>query len=167
MKKKSKTVAYAGICVALALIFAYVEVLIPPISSALPGIKMGLPNIVIVFLLYRKGPVFAGTVSLLRIFLVNLLFGNMMALVYSLAGGAVSLFVMLILRKINIFSPVGVSVAGGVSHNIAQIVTAVLLLDTVQIGYYLVILAVTGTVAGVFIGLCGSVIIKRLPKKII
>ena len=167
MKKKSKTVAYAGICVALALIFAYVEVLIPPISSALPGIKMGLPNIVIIFLLYRKGPVFAGAVSLLRIFLVNLLFGNMMAFIYSLAGGAVSLFVMLILRKINIFSPVGVSVAGGVSHNIAQIITAVLLLDTVQIGYSLVVLPVTGTVAGVFIGLCGSVIIKRLPKKII
>ncbi len=166
MKTKSKTVAFAGICVALALIFAYIEVLIPPLFTALPGIKMGLPNIIIVFLLYRKGPVFAGIVSLVRILLVSMLFGNMMALMYSLAGGVLSLLVMIILRKLNILSPVGVSVAGGVTHNVGQIVMAALLLDTAELGYYLVVLAVTGTIAGVFIGLCGSFLIKRIPNKI-
>ena len=78
MKNKSKTVAFAGICIALALILAYIEVLLPPLFSAVPGIKMGLPNIIIVFLLYRRGPVLAGIVSLLRILLVSMLFGNVM-----------------------------------------------------------------------------------------
>ncbi len=167
MKNKSKTVAFAGICVALALILAYIEVLLPPLFSAVPGIKMGLPNIIIVFLLYRRGPVLAGIVSLLRILLVSLLFGNAMALMYSLAGGVLSFAVMVILKKLNVLSSVGVSVAGGVTHNIGQIIMAVLLLDTVQLGYYLAVLAVTGTVAGIMIGLCGSLLVKRIPQKLI
>lgn len=167
MKNKSKTVALAGICVALALILAYIEVLLPPLFSAVPGIKMGLPNIIIVFLLYRRGPAWAGIVSLLRILLVSMLFGNAMALMYSLAGGVLSLAVMLILKKLNALSPVGVSVAGGVTHNIGQIIMAVLLLDTVQLGYYLAVLAVTGTVAGIVIGLCGAFLVKRIPHKLI
>ncbi len=167
MKKKSKTVAFGGICVALALIFAYIEVLIPPLFTSLPGIKMGLPNIIIVFLLYRKGPVFAGIVSLVRILLVSMLFGNMMALMYSLAGGVLSLLVMIILRKLNFLSPVGVSVAGGVTHNVGQIIMAALLLETSQLGYYLVVLTVTGTVAGIFIGLCGALLVKRIPAKLV
>ncbi len=167
MKTKSKSVAFAGICIALALILAYIEVLLPPLFSAVPGIKMGLPNIIIVFLLYRRGPVLAGVVSLLRILLVSMLFGNAMALMYSLAGGVLSLGVMVLLKKLNALSAVGVSVAGGVTHNIGQIVMAVILLDTVQLGYYLAVLAVTGTVAGIVIGLCGSMLVKRIPKKLI
>ena len=167
MKRKSKTVAFGGICVALALIFAYIEVLIPPLFTAIPGIKMGLPNIIIVFLLYRKGPVFAGIVSFVRILLVSMLFGNMMALMYSLAGGVLSLLVMIILRRLDFLSPVGVSVAGGVTHNIGQIIMAALLLETAELGYYLVVLAVTGTVAGIFIGLCGALLIKRIPAKVL
>lgn len=167
MKNKSKTVAFAGICVALALILAYIEVLLPPLFSAVPGIKMGLPNIIIVFLLYRRGPVLAGVVSLLRILLVSLLFGNAMALMYSLAGGVLSFAVMVILKKLNVLSSVGVSVAGGVMHNLGQIIMAVLLLDTVQLGYYLAVLALTGTVAGIMIGLCGSLLVKRIPQKLI
>lgn len=167
MKRKSKTVAFGGICVALALIFAYIEVLIPPLFTALPGIKMGLPNIIIVFLLYRKGPVFAGIVSFVRILLVSMLFGNMMALMYSLAGGVLSLLVMIILRRLDFLSPVGVSVAGGVTHNVGQIIMAALLLETAELGYYLVVLAVTGTVAGIFIGLCGALLIRRIPAKVL
>lgn len=166
MKKQSKGVAFGGICVALALIFAYIEVLIPPLFTAIPGIKMGLPNIIIVFLIYRKGPVFAGIVSFVRILLVSMLFGNMMALMYSLAGGVLSLLVMIILKKFCVLSPVGVSVAGGVTHNAGQIIMAAILLETSEIGYYLVVLAVTGTIAGVFIGLCGSLLIKRIPNKL-
>lgn len=167
MKNKSKTVAFTGICVALALILAYVEVLLPPLFSAIPGIKMGLPNIIIVFLLYRRGPLWAGGVSLLRILLVGMLFGNGVSLLYSLAGGILSLAVMILLRKLNFLSTVGVSVAGGVVHNIGQILMAVWLLNTVQLGYYLVVLLISGTVAGIVIGLCGALLIKRIPEKII
>ena len=164
MKHKLTTVPFAGICVALALVLAYIEVLIPPLFSSLPGIKMGLPNIIIIFLLYRKGPVFAGIVSLVRILLVSILFGNMMALMYSLAGGILSLLIMIILRRLKFLSPVGVSVAGGVAHNIGQILVAIFVLSTVQIGYYLVALTVSGTIAGIFIGLCGSFLVKRIPN---
>ena len=166
MANKSKTVAFVGACTALALILAYVEALLPPLFPAVPGMKMGLPNIVIVFLLYRRGPIFAGTVSLLRILLVSLLFGNVMALLYSLAGGALSLLVMALLRRLRVLSTVGVSVAGGVSHNIGQILMAMLVLETAELGYYLAVLTVTGTVAGILIGLCGALLIKHIPKKL-
>ena len=128
---------------------------------------MGLPNIIIVFLLYRKGPGFTAIVSLLRIILVSILFGNIVAFFYSLAGGAISLLVMIILRKTKILSTVGVSVAGAVMHNVGQILMAMLLLETAELGYYLVVLTVTGTIAGILIGLCGALLIKRIPKSII
>ncbi len=166
MPNKSKTVALVGACTALAMILAYVEIITPPLFPAVPGIKMGLPNIVIVFLLYRRGPVLAAVVSLLRIVLVNLLFSNAVSLLYSLAGGILSLLVMVLLRRIRVFSTVGVSVAGAVTHNVGQILMAMLLLDTTELGYYLAILAVTGTVAGVLIGLCGSLLVNRIPKKL-
>lgn len=165
MKNKNRTVAFLGLCTALALILAYVEVLIQPLVPSIPGIKMGLPNIIIVFLLYRRGAASAISVSMLRIILVNMLFGNFMALVYSLAGGVLSLAVMILLKKLNFMSTVGVSVAGGVTHNIGQILTAMLLLETAELGYYLAVLTVTGTVAGILIGLCGSVMIKKIPQK--
>ncbi len=163
---KTKTTAFLGVCVAVALVLAYIEVILPPIFPAIPGIKIGLPNIIIIFLLYKKGPVSAIAVSLLRIVLQCLLFGNTVSLLYSIAGGILSLVVMIILRKINIFSTVGVSVAGGVAHNVGQILTAMLLLETTELFYYLAILTVTGTVAGILIGFCGSLLIKKIPEKI-
>lgn len=167
MSIKPKFIAFAGVSIALAMVLAYIEVIIPPLFPAIPGIKMGLPNIVIVFLLYRRGPAFAAIVSLLRILLVSMLFGNAMALMYSLAGGILSLLVMTLLRKLNFLSAVGVSVAGGVTHNVGQILMAMLLLNTSELGYYLVILTVTGTISGILIGLCGAALIKRVPKNII
>lgn len=167
MKIKPKTIAYIGIGTALAMILAYLEALIPPLFPAVPGIKMGLPNIIIVFLLYRKGPLFASFVSLLRIILVSILFGNLMGFFYSLAGGALSMLIMILLRKIKLLSNVGVSVAGAVMHNVGQILVAMLLLETPQLMYYLVVLTITGTIAGILIGLCGAMLIKRVPNKII
>ena len=162
---KSKTIAYTGICIALALILAYIEILIPPIFPAVPGIKMGLPNIIIVFLLYRRGPVSAIVVSLLRTVLVTILFGNGMAFLYSLAGSVLSLIIMILLQKLNFLSTVGVSVAGAIAHNLGQTLMAMVLLDTSEIVYYMVVLTVAGTIAGVFIGICGSLLIKRVPKR--
>lgn len=165
MKFNTKKTAFLGLCVAVALVFAYVEALLPPLVSAVPGIKMGLPNIVIIFLLYRRGVWPAAAVSLCRILLVALLFGNVMALAYSLAGGVLSLAAMALLKRLDILSVAGVSVAGGVLHNVGQILMAMLLLGTAELGYYLIVLAVTGTVAGLFIGLCGALLIKRIPLR--
>ena len=166
MNKRSKNVAFLGMCTAVALILAYVEILMQPIFSAFPGIKMGLPNIIIVFLLYRRSVASAIGVSLLRMILVSILFGNAMALLYSLAGGVLSLAVMILLRRLNFMSAVGVSVAGGVAHNIGQILMAMLLLETAELGYYLAVLTVTGTIAGILVGLCGAILIKKFPEKI-
>ena len=166
MAKKAKTIAFVGLFTTLAMILAYVEAILPPLFSAIPGIKMGLPNIIIVFLLYRRGPIFASSVSLLRIVLVSVLFGNTMSLIYSLVGGVLSMLVMIILQRMKFLSTVGVSVAGGVSHNVGQILAAMVLLETSELGYYLVVLTVTGTIAGILIGLCGSLLIKRIPKNI-
>ena len=135
---KSKAIAFTGICTALALILAYIEILIPPIFPAVPGIKMGLPNIIIVFLLYRRGPVSAIVVSLLRTVLVTILFGNGMAFMYSLAGSVLSMIIMILLQKLNFLSTVGVSVAGAIAHNLGQTLMAMVLLDTSEIAYYMV-----------------------------
>lgn len=163
MKNHGKKTAFLGLCTALALILAYVEVLLPPLLSAVPGIKMGLPNIIIIFLLYRHGPLPAAAVSITRVLLVALLFGNAMSLAYSLAGAILSLAVMALLRRLDFLSAVGVSVAGGVMHNVGQILMAMLVLGTAELGYYLIVLAVTGTVAGILIGLCGGMLIRRIP----
>ena len=167
MMGKSKKVAFLGLCTALALILAYVEVLIQPLFPAIPGIKMGLPNIIIIFILYRRGAASAIGVSMLRILLASILFGNIMTLWYSLAGGILSIAVMILLRRLNLMSSVGVSVAGGVAHNVGQVLTAMLLLETSELGYYLVVLTVTGTAAGVLVGLCGSILTKKIPHKLL
>ncbi len=164
MSKKINKLALLGICTALALILAYIELLLQPLFPAIPGIKMGLPNVIIIFLLYRRDALSAFSVSLLRIILSSILFGNPVTFLYSLTGGILSLTVMTVIRRINLMSTVGVSVAGGVTHNIGQVLIASLLLETSEIGYYLVVLTLAGTIAGIFIGLCGSILIKKLPK---
>lgn len=167
MRPATKRLAVLGLSTAVALILAYVEAMLPPLFNSIPGIKIGLPNIIIVFVLYRFGLREAATVSLVRMLAVSFMFGNMMALVYSLAGAFLSMLLMVILKKLNFLSVVGVSVAGGVFHNVGQILTAMLLLGTAELGYYLIILTITGTVSGIFVGLCGAIIVQRIPKKLI
>lgn len=165
MKKNKVTrLAVLGLLTTVALILSYVEALLPPIWAAVPGIKIGLPNIIIVLLLYKSGFRTAVTVSLIRVCLVALLFGSTMTFAYSVAGAALSLTLMALFKRLNLFSPVGVSVVGGVTHNLGQILVAIALFNTVQIGYYMIVLAVTGTIAGVFIGLAGSFMLKRLER---
>ena len=164
MRSKTKKVALLGILTSVALILSYIEAILPPIWSAVPGIKMGFPNIVIVFILYRFGVKEAAIVSFIRIFIVALLFGNVMTLAYSCAGAFLSIVLMAIFKKIDVFSVVGTSIIGGVAHNLGQIVVAIFLFDTVQIGYYMAVLAITGTIAGVFIGIAGAFLLKRLEK---
>ena len=164
MRDKTKKVAVLGIVTSVALVLSYIEAILPPIWSAVPGIKMGFPNIVIIFLLYRFGVKEAAIVSFIRIFIVALLFGNVMTLSYSFAGAFLSIVFMAILKRLDAFSVIGTSIVGGVAHNLGQIIVAIFLFDTVQIGYYMAVLAVTGTIAGVFIGLAGAILLKRLEK---
>ncbi len=159
MKNKTRTVAMVGVCAALAMILSYVESFIP---SPVYGVKIGLPNIVIVYLLYKLGPLRAAGVSMVRVILTALLFGSVMSLWYSLAGAVLSLVVMVLLKSIKGFSTVGVSVAGGVAHNIAQLAVAVAVTGVGAVAYYLPTLIIGGIVAGIIIGIAGAVVIKRV-----
>lgn len=159
---KIKKLALSSILLAVALILSYVESLVP-LSFAVPGVKMGLPNLVILFALYRLGAKQACAISLVRVVLVSILFGNLFSMVYSLAGAVLSLLVMLLLKRCGKFGTAGVSVAGGVAHNAGQILTAMVLLETAEIGYYLPVLCISGTVAGICIGLVAALLIRRLP----
>ena len=165
MKNTVRRTAFLGLFTAIAIVFAYIEVLLPPIFTAIPGIKLGLPNVVIVFMLYRRGVGEAAAVSFVRILAVSLLFGNFASFAYSVAGGVLSLFAMALLKRLNFLSSVSVSVAGGVLHNVGQILMAMLLLGTAELGYYLIVLSVTGTISGILIGICGGIAISRVPMK--
>ena len=123
---------------------------------------MGLANVVVIFALYCLGIRSAICVSVLRLSMMTLLFGNVMVLLYSVAGATLSLCVMALLKKTDWFSPVGVSVAGGVCHNLGQILLAMVILQTKAIGYYFPVLAVTGTVAGILVGLLGVYLMNKV-----
>ena len=166
MKKrlKGKQIAEYGLLIALAMVLSYVEVLIP-FSFAVPGIKLGLANIVVVFALYRLGRIEAFVISILRVLLMTFMFGNAFALAYSLSGAMLSFIIMLLLIKTKRFSPVGVGIGGGIAHNIGQILCAMLLLETKQIVYYLPVLFVSGTLAGIAIGVVSGVLIDRMKQK--
>ena len=160
---KTKKVAFLGMCIALSMILSFVESQIPPLA-AVPGVKMGLPNIVMVFMLYKVGAKETAIVSILRVILVGILFGTPLSMIYSLAGATLSLIGMILLKKTNIFAHVTVSVAGGILHNIGQIATACIVMETAQIAYYLPVLFISGTIAGILIGLTAAMILKRLDK---
>ena len=159
-----RRLAVLGLFTTLALILSYVEAVIPPLFPIVPGIKMGLANIVTIFLMYRFQLRHAIGVSMTRIFLSTLLFGSALSFAYSLAGGICSILVMSVLKRVRFFSSVGISVSGAVAHNLGQILMAMLLLATPHIGYYFVILIFTGTISGVFVGLCATFLITRIPR---
>ena len=160
---KTKKVALTGLLIALALILSYLESLVP-MSFAVPGIKLGLPNLVVVFALYRLRPSVAAAISLIRVALVAILFGSVLSLAYSAAGAVCSFLVMLLLKKTGRFGCTGVSVAGAVTHNLAQIAAAAVLLQTGALAWYLPVLVLTGTLAGVCIGLLAALLVKRIPE---
>ena len=163
-KDRVRRLTFLALFTAFAILLSYVEFILPPIYSAVPGIKLGLPNVAIVLALYRYGVRDAAAVSLVRLAVVAMLFGNPVTFIYSFAGAALSLALMSILKRLDFLSETGVSVAGAVSHNLGQIAVAMILLRTAELGYYMIVLAVTGTVAGIFVGLLGKLLIKRLEK---
>ena len=158
---KTKKVAVMGLAITLAMILSFVESQIPAFV-AIPGVKMGLANIAVVFVLYKLGWKEAAVISLIRVFLVTLLFGNLGLIWYSAAGAVLSLAGMILLKKTGLFSEIAVSVAGGVLHNMGQILVASILLETDLLRYYLPILIVSGVVTGFVIGLLAGIMVKRI-----
>ena len=156
----SKKVARMGVFIALAMIFSYIEVLIP-FNFGIPGVKLGIANIVTVTSLYIFSTGEAFGISVIRIVLMGILFGNGMSLLYSLAGGLLSFLAMWIGKKINWFSVMGVSVAGGVFHNVGQILAVMLVMKNTMFVAYLPVLLVAGLVTGYLIGFLANVIVDN------
>ena len=152
-------VAYFGVFTALALIFSYVETLIP-FQIGIPGVKLGLANLVIVVALYKLKETYL--LSIVRVLLSGFLFGNYFSIIYSLAGGLLSLTVMAALKRFGGFSVMGVSLAGGVFHNIGQLLIAMVVVETYSVMYYLPVLLVAGMITGFVIGLVSNEMLKRL-----
>ena len=165
MKKTfdTKKMVILSALVAVAMILSYIESLVPTFV-AVPGVKMGLSNIATVFALYTLGWPYAIIVSLIRVLLSALLFGNAVSLIYSLSGAALALLVMILLKKFNLFSTVGVSVAGGVCHNAGQIIAACIVMENAAISLYILPLIISGTIAGVVIGTVAGILVNRVKK---
>lgn len=156
-----KRAAYFGVLTALALIFSYVETLIP-VSFGVPGIKLGLANLVTVIVLYKTGWREALLLQVVRILLAGFLFGNLFSILYSLAGGILSLTVMALLARTGRLGVPGVSVAGGVSHNTGQLLVAMAVVETYRVGYYLPVLLIAGVATGCVIGIVSGEVLKRI-----
>ena len=166
MKKfDTKKLATLSILISVAMILSYVESLIPPLV-AVPGVKVGLSNIATVFALYTLGAPAAVTVSVLRVLLSALLFGNFVSLIYSISGAALALAFMILLRRVGIFSSVGVSTVGGVAHNAGQIIAAAVVMENAAIALYLPPLILSGTLAGIGIGAAAGILVKKTEKYI-
>lgn len=159
---KRKTALY-GLLVALAFIFSYLESLLP-LTLGIPGIKLGLANLVVVVTLYCLGARAGLAVALLRILLAGLTFGSLTTMLYSLAGGLLSYGVMLLCRRCRHLSVIGVSMAGGVSHNIGQIIVAAAVTATPQVVWYLPVLILAGLATGALIGFISALLLPKLRK---
>lgn len=162
-RAETKRLALGAMLVAFAMILSYIESLVPPLV-AIPGVKLGLANIATVFVLYCLGERYAVAVSLLRVVLSSLLFGSAVSLIYSLTGAVLSLVFMILLRRIGIFTPVGVSAAGGVAHNAGQIICAALIMENAGLTYYLAPLTVAGVITGCVIGIAAGFVITKIKN---
>ena len=158
MKKKS---AYLGLLCAAAIILGYVESLFP-VFVGVPGMKIGLPNLAVVMVLYLYSWKEAMAVSFVRILVIGFLFGNAFSIAFSLAGGILSLLCMEAARRFLKLSCTGVSMIGGVTHNLGQILVAMVVVENVRVGYYFSILDVTGLVTGILIGILAAELVKRI-----
>lgn len=154
-------VAYFGVFTALALIFSYIETLVP-ISFGIPGVKLGLANLIIVIALYKIPLREVYVLSIVRVLLSGVLFGNYFSIAYSLAGGLLSLTVMALLKKAGGFSVIGISIAGGACHNIGQLVVAMIVVETFAMSYYMPVLLVAGLITGFLIGVVADQVLRRI-----
>lgn len=162
---KTNKVALLGLFIALAFVLSYIEFLLP-FSIGIPGAKIGLANLAVVVALFIIGKKDALVLSIIRVLLVGLTFGNLAMTMYSIAGAALSYIMMLIGMKTKKLSITGVSVLGGVFHNVGQIIVAMLVLETAGLIYYLPFLVIIGTISGVVIGVLAAMIVERLRQNL-
>ena len=158
----ARRVAFGALFAVLALMFSYLEMLFP-IPLPVPGIKLGLANLVVLLALYRFGWKDALAVDLVRILLAALLFGSLFSALYSLCGGLLSFSVMALLKKSGRFSMIGVSLAGGAAHNAGQLAVAALIVQNAGLLSYLSVLLISGAVTGILIGIAGYLLDRHLP----
>lgn len=161
MKNK---IAYWGVFLALALVCSYVESLIP-ISFGIPGVKLGLTNIVVILMLYTIGAKDAILISVLRIILAGFMFGNAFSIIYSLAGGILSFVVMLLLKNTGKLKILSISTAGGISHNVGQLIVAAFVVENYNILFYVPVLIIAGIITGFLIGLLAGEIVLRIGNR--
>ncbi|MDE6663219.1 MAG: Gx transporter family protein [Lachnospiraceae bacterium] len=154
-----------GFLLALSMILSYIESVLP-LSIGIPGIKLGLPNLIVVILLYLYGEKEALAVNILRIVLSGFMFGNLFAILYALAGALFSFTVMFIMKKTNVFSIVGVSIGGGVFHNIGQLIVAMFVVETYAPIFYLPVLLAAGVATGFIIGLISMRLMPYIQNKL-
>ena len=158
-----KKIPYYGLFAALAILMGYVEMMIP-VPIPIPGVKLGLANVIIIIMMYFMDTKSAFFVSLIRVFLSRLLFAGFAGLLYSLAGAMLSFLVMALLKKTGKFSIIGVSLAGGVFHNVGQVTVAALMVENVKMAYYLPFLLVSGVVTGILIGIVAKTALGYLKR---
>ncbi|MBE6531931.1 MAG: Gx transporter family protein [Ruminococcaceae bacterium] len=163
MKIDTKKMTTLALLVSVAMILSYIESLVPAFV-AVPGVKLGLSNIATVFALYTLGWPSAIAVSLVRVLLSALLFGNIPSLIFSIAGAALALASMIPLSRLNLFTSIGVSVVGAVCHNIGQVLAAIIVMKTSGIAYYLIPLLFSGTISGIVIGIVSGILVERIKK---
>ena len=150
---------------ALALIFSYIEAILP-LSTGIPGVKLGIANLVVILALYNMNFRYAMGINVIRILVAGLLFNGLFGALYSLAGGVVSLTVMWLLKRTGLFSMAGVSMAGGLAHNMGQLLVASALVSNLKMFVYLPVLMFSGIAAGILIGITASVVNGRVPKDV-
>lgn len=160
-----RRVALTGMMASLALIFSYVEVLFP-FNAGIPGVKLGLANLVPLIILYRLDARYAFAANLIRVILAGLLFSGLFAALYSLAGSLTSFLVMYLLKKTRLFSVIGVSTAGGVFHNLGQLTVAMLAVSGPQLIHYMPVLIISGMIAGIIVGIGAAILLDRIPEKL-
>ena len=158
-----RSLTIGALLAALALIFSYIETIIP-MNFGIPGIKLGIANLVVIIALYYLGPGYAFLINLIRVLVSGLLFTGLFGCVYSLAGAILSFVMMLLAKKTSLFSVTGVSICGGVFHNLGQILVAAFLIDSLKIFVYFPVLIISGVISGAVIGIIAHLILRRLPE---
>lgn len=163
MQLSNKKLAFSGLMVACGLVMGYLEFLIP-LPIGIPGVKIGLSNIITLLTLYLMGPSISIIILLLRIILSGLLFGNAFGILYSLFGAVFAFASMYFCHKISKLSIVGVSVAGGVMHNIGQLILACFIVNQIKLSFYLPVLLLSGLLCGILVGIISGIVINRFDK---
>lgn len=157
---KTRRITEFGMLLAISLVLTYLEMLIP-VMVAVPGVKLGLANIVTMLLLYKRNLRDTFFFMTIRVVLAGLLFSGVSGIIYSFAGGVCCIGIMSILKRFPMFSIMGVSMSGAIFHNIGQILVAIFVIENIHILYYLPVLCITGTITGFLIGYITFLLIKK------